>query len=91
MEFTRDESKNTKLKADATRKHVGFEEIVYAIEHGWLVERTVHRNTDRHPEQPIFLVNINNYIYEVPARETNHGYHFITCYPSKHYTKLYLS
>ena len=74
----------------ATR-NIGFEDIIDAIDNGHLVRDFKHPSK-KHPNQRIFAVNINHYIYVVPYvsdRKTG-GIFLKTIYPSRKLTKKYL-
>ena len=61
--FAWDDAKNAKLKAD---RGIGFEEIVFHIERGDLLDILEHPNPDRYAGQPIFVVQREDYVYLVP-------------------------
>jgi len=49
-----------------------------------------HPNQDKYKGQKILLINIEQYVYCIPFRETEHEIWLITIFPSRTYTKLYL-
>ena len=53
--FAWDDAKNAKLKAD---RGIGFEGIVFHIEHGDLLDILEHSNRDRYVGQRIFVVEL---------------------------------
>ena len=61
--FDWDDAKNAKLRAD---RGVGFEEIVFHIERGDLLDILEHPNPDRYTGQRIFVVQREDYVYLVP-------------------------
>lgn len=87
MYFDWDEEKNQKLKEE---RDISFQEIVDAMENGYLLDVIPHPNQKKYPGQKIFIVNINNYIYSVPFAETNEKVFLKTIFPSRKATKKYL-
>ena len=87
MFFTWDQEKNKKLKKE---RGIGFENVVIAIEEGLLVDILEHPNKKKYPNQIVLLVNIEQYVYAVPAVIENGNYFLKTLYPSRKYTRLYI-
>jgi uncharacterized DUF497 family protein len=85
--FTWDEAKNDKLKAE---RGIGFEEIVFHIERGDLLDIIEHPNQERYRGQRIFVVQRNAYIYLVPFVEDDTSVFLKTIIPSRRATKQYL-
>lgn len=69
---------------------VSFEQAELAIALGDLVDRIKHPNPARYPEQKVFLVKIENYIYSVPFIEDNEKIFLKTIIPNSKATKKYL-
>ncbi len=67
-----------------------FEEVVFFIEHGGLIDDIVHPNTRDYPNQRIFIVAINDYVYLVPYVENDREIFLKTIIPSRKFTKVYL-
>ncbi len=82
-----DEEKNELLKQI---RGVSFEQVVLAIEIGDLVDRVKHPNPARYPNQKVFLVKIEDYIYSVPYIENNDKIFLKTIMPNRKATKKYL-
>jgi uncharacterized DUF497 family protein len=82
-----DEEKNELLKQI---RGVSFEQVVLAIELGDLVDRLKHPNPARYPNQKLFLVKIEDYIYSVPYIEENDKIFLKTIIPNRKATKKYL-
>jgi uncharacterized DUF497 family protein len=82
-----DEEKNELLKQI---RGVSFEQVVLAIEIGDLVDRLKHPNPARYPNQKVFLVKIEDYIYSVPYIEENDKIFLKTIIPNRKATKKYL-
>src|SRR4030095_10962570 len=55
--------KNAKLRAE---RGIGFEEIVFHIERGDLLDILEHPNPDRYAGQRILVVRRDDYVYLVP-------------------------
>lgn len=85
--FEWNEEKNKILK---DKRGVSFEDIVVAISNGNLIDRVKHPNIDKYPNQFIFYVQINNYIYSVPFVEEQNKIFLKTIYPDRVLTKKYL-
>ena len=64
--FDWDDAKNAKLR---TERGIGFEEIVFHIERGDLLDILEHPNPERYGGQRIFVVRRENYVYLVPFVE----------------------
>jgi uncharacterized DUF497 family protein len=82
-----DEEKNELLKQI---RGVSFEQVVLAIEIGDLVDQVKHPNLARYPNQKVFLVKIEDYIYSVPYVEDNDKIFLKTIIPNHKATKKYL-
>ena len=59
--------KNESLKRE---RGVSFEEIIFHIERGDLLDILKHPNQERYPGQRIFVVKIGEYAYLVPVVES---------------------
>lgn len=82
-----DADKNEWLKAE---RGISFEEIMEAIMEGNTIAILRHKNIDRHPNQRLFVVNIDNYAYLIPFVEDDEKVFLKTIYPSRKYTKQYI-
>jgi hypothetical protein len=69
---------------------VSFEQVVLAIVSGDLIDRIRHPNPEKYPNQKIFLVKIDNYIYSVPFVEDDKKIFLKTIIPNNKETKKYL-
>ena len=85
--FTWDEAKNEKLK---TERGVGFEEIVFHVERGDLLDTLEHLNQEQYSGQRIFVVRRHDYVYLVPFVEDDTSVFLKTIIPSRKATKQYL-
>jgi hypothetical protein len=81
------DDKNEVLK---TSRGVSFEQVVLAIVSGDLVDRVKHPNPEKYPNQRVFLVMIEDYIYSVPYVEDDEKIFLKTIIPNSKATKKYL-
>ncbi|KKT85411.1 MAG: hypothetical protein UW85_C0023G0005 [Parcubacteria group bacterium GW2011_GWA1_Parcubacteria_45_10] len=79
--------KNDLLKIE---RDISFEQVVIAIESGGLLEIVKHPNSRKYPNQKIYLVNIDNYVYLAPFVEDEEKIFLKTIIPSKKATRKYL-
>ncbi|MCD6134494.1 MAG: BrnT family toxin [Candidatus Omnitrophica bacterium] len=85
--FDWDEEKNKRLKRD---RGISFEEVVFYIANGFVLDIVLHPNQNKYPNQKMFIVNIDNYAYLVPFIENNEIIYLKTIIPSRKATKKYL-
>ena len=85
--FAWDEAKNEKLKAE---RGVGFEEIVFHIQRGDVLDILEHPNQERYGGQRIFVVRREEYVLLVPFVEDDKVVFLKTIIPSRQATKKYL-
>lgn len=85
--FDWNDKKNEVLKKV---RGVSFEQVELAIASGDLVDRIKHPNPARYPNQNVFLVKMENYIYSVPYIEDNEKIFLKTIIPNSKATKKYL-
>ncbi len=71
-------------------RNVSFEEIVMAINEGNVVDVYDHPNQQQYPNQKIYAVQIDNYIYLVPFVKNDDEIFLKTIIPSRKTTKKYL-
>ena len=84
--FAWDDEKNAKLKAT---RGIGFEDVVYHIERGDLLDTVAHPNPSRHAGQRMFVVRRDDYVYLVPFVEDERTMFLKTMIPSRKATKRY--
>jgi uncharacterized DUF497 family protein len=84
--FDWNDEKNDLLKQ---MRGVSFEQVVLAIVSGDLIDRIKHPNPDKYPNQRIFLVKIDDYIYSVPYVEDDEKVFLRTIIPNSKATKKY--
>ena len=85
--FDWDDAKNAKLR---TERDIGFEEIVFHIERGDLLDILEHPNPERYGGQRIFVVRREDYVYLVAFVEDERTIFLKTIIPSRKATKEYL-
>ena len=71
-------------------RRVSFEEVIFHIEHGGLLDDIAHPNASNYSNQRIFIVCIREYVYLVPYVETEEEVFLKTIIPSRKFTKQYL-
>ena len=69
---------------------VSFEEVVFFIQAGGLLDGIVHPNSSTYLALRLFVVAINAYVYVVPYIEDGDEIFLNTVIPSRKFTKLYL-
>jgi uncharacterized DUF497 family protein len=79
--------KKRQLKAE---RGVSFEEVVFCIERGQLLDIVEDPNQERYGGQRIFIVEIRQYTYLVPFVETEREVFLKTIIPSRKATRDYL-
>ena len=85
--FDWNDEKNEFLKST---RGVSFEEVVFHIQNGDVLDVIKHPNADRYPNQNIIVLNIEDYVYLVPYVKER-GVRFLkTIIPSRKATKEYL-
>jgi uncharacterized DUF497 family protein len=85
--FVWDEAKNEKLKAE---RGIGFDEIVFHIGRGDVLDILEHPNRERYRDQRILVVQRDDYVYLVPFVEDEKLVFLKTIIPSRKATKQYL-
>lgn len=78
--------KNTLLKAE---RGVSFEDVVFHIMAGDILDTFDHPNQERYPGQQIHVVAIEDYVYLVPFVESDDEVFLKTIIPSRKATKTY--
>ncbi len=86
--FTWDNAKNEKLKAE---RGVSFEDAVFHIERGDVLDVLEHPNQERYGGQRILVVRIESYAYLVPYEDNGVTVVLKTIVPSRKMTRKYLS
>ncbi|MBI2641695.1 toxin [Candidatus Roizmanbacteria bacterium] len=78
--------KDTVLK---NQRGVGFDQIIKAITNKQVLKIIEHPNKKRYPNQKIYLVILDNYVFSIPFVEEKDYFFLKTIIPSRKYTKLY--
>lgn len=85
--FSWNPEKNELLKAE---RQISFDDVVFYIEQGYLLDVLEHPNQEKYRGQKIFVVQMDNYVYLVPFVENDHEVFLKTIIPSRKATKQYL-
>jgi uncharacterized DUF497 family protein len=81
------EEKNLELKE---LRDVCFEDVVFYIERGEMLDDYAHPNQKAYPGQRIMVIGIDNYAYLVPYVENEEELFLKTIIPSRKATQKYL-
>lgn len=84
--FAWNDEKNRLLKKE---RGISFEEVVFHIEAGDILDVFDHPNQERYPGQKIYAISVEDYVYLVPYLETDHEVFLKTIIPSRKATKHY--
>lgn len=85
--YTWHTGKNELLKKD---RKISFEEVVFCIENGGILDVADNPNQEKYKGQRMFIVNMGNYAYLVPFIEKEQEVILKTIIPSRKATKKYL-
>lgn len=85
--FTWDTGKNERLRAE---RGISFEEIVFHIGQGNVLDILDHPNQEKYGGQRVLVVKVEDYVYLVPVIETENEVVLKTIIPSRKATKRYL-
>jgi uncharacterized DUF497 family protein len=85
--FEWDEAKNRWLKQE---RGVSFEQIVYSIVNGCLLDVIHHPNQAKYSGQRVYVVEVDKYAYLVPYVEDKEFIFLKTIFASRKYTQKYL-
>ena len=85
--FAWNAEKNEQLKAE---RGISFEEVVFHIENGDLLDQVDHPNLEKYPGQRMFIVRIGDYAFLVPFVQTGEEVFLKTIIPNRKATKMYL-
>ena len=86
MQFTWSSSKNDWLRKE---RDISFEEILILIDQGCLIDVVDHPNQSKYPEQRIFIINVQGYVYLAPFKEHSDRIELKTIIPSRKATRKY--
>ncbi len=85
--FDWNNGKNEELIKD---RGISFEEVVFCIMRHGLLDVIEHPNKSKYPDQKIFIVDIEEYVFLVPFVEDDEVIFLKTIIPSRKMTKKYL-
>lgn len=85
--FSWNEEKNELLREE---RQISFEDVVFYIEQGFLLDVLEHPNQEKYKGQKIFVVQMDEYVYLVPFIEDDREIFLKTIIPSRKATKKYL-
>ncbi|MCK6583958.1 MAG: BrnT family toxin [Anaerolineales bacterium] len=85
--FSWNDEKNEILREE---RQVSFEDVVFYIEQGFLLDVLEHPNQEKYKGQKIFVVQMDDYVYLVPFIEDDREIFLKTIIPSRKATKKYL-
>ena len=80
-------TKNQQLIAE---RGISFEDIVFYLQQGQLLDDIEHPNSNKYPEQRIFVIDVDGYVHLVPYVEDRKEIFLKTVIPSRKATKQYL-
>lgn len=78
--------KSLKLKVS---RGICFEDVVYHVEKGDVLDDYVHPNQDKYSGQRILVIGIDDYAYLVPYVEDEEEMFLRTIIPSRKVTEIY--
>ncbi len=78
--------KNKQLKNE---RNISFEVVSYLIETKQVLDILRHPNENKYPDQKIFIILYDNYVYLVPFVEDEEKIFLKTIIPSRKATKKY--
>jgi len=79
--------KNRKL---IDERGISFEDIIFSLQSGCLLDDIAHPNKKSYSHQKIFVVSVDDYAYLVPYVENDEEIFLKTIVPSRKATKQYL-
>ena len=85
--FDWSDEKNIWLLAE---RNITFEEVVFWIMRGGLLDILEHPNKEKYPNQRVFIVNMDDYAFIVPFVENDDRVFLKTIIPSRKMTRKYL-
>lgn len=85
--FSWSSEKNEQSRRD---RGITFEEVVFHIERGDILDLLEHPNKERYPGQRVFIIEVESYAYIVPFVESESEVFLKTIIPSRKATKTYL-
>jgi uncharacterized DUF497 family protein len=86
-DFDWDDEKNELLKST---RGISFEDVVFHIQNGDVLDIIKHPHAARYPKQNIIVLNMEGYVYLVPYIKEEGTRFLKTIIPSRKATKEYL-
>jgi hypothetical protein len=86
VKYEWDSVKNEWLKRE---RRISFEQVIFHLSHGDIWKVSDHPDQKRYPNQKIYFVVIEDYIYLVPYRKEKRYIFLKTIIPSRKATKEY--
>lgn len=80
----------TKNQQLITERGISFEDVVFYLQQGALLDDIEHPSRDKYPNQRVFVINIDDYVHLVPYVENRQEIFLKTVIPSRKATKQYL-
>lgn len=87
LEYEYDPEKNIKLKEE---RGISFEEVIYYINNGHLLDVVRHPNKEKYLNQYLYVLDVDGYVYLVPFVRQGAKIFLKTIFPSRKHTKKYL-
>ena len=78
--FSWNQEKNVKLKRE---RGIGFEDVIFQINRGEVLDIVDNPNKEKYPNQRVFIMDINEYVYYVPFVEDENEIFLKTIIPSR--------
>ena len=88
FEYDYNADKNIKLKEE---RGISFDEIIYYINSGHLLDTVEHPNKEKYPGQHFYVVDVDGYVHIIPFVRQDKGVFLKTIIPSRKHTKKYLA
>lgn len=85
--FSWSPEKNRRLRKE---RGIAFEEVLFHIAAGDILDVLEHPNLERYAGQKIYVLSIEDYAYLVPFVETDEEIFLRTIFPSRKATRQYL-
>ncbi len=73
-----------------SERGISFEDVLFALQSGRLLDDLVHPNSDTYPNQRMFVIEVDEYAWLVPYVENEDEIFLKSVIPSRKATKHYL-
>jgi len=87
LKFAYNKKKDLLLKEE---RGISFDEIIFYVQEGYVVDVLVNPNQEKYPQQYIYVIDIEGYLWLVPFIEDNEKIFLKTAFPSRKHTTKYL-